>query len=262
MAEQTLPRGPATVPRTAFYIALGAWSLVVHAVLVTSLGAAIYGVSETAAYAAGFGLANLIVAGLAWRIGRWMLALAAVWAVLNLAFHLPFVLPGLRYPASLLDFGLAIPMMLALVAAAAAGGAGYARHRGWSGGPSPATERHALATVVAAALALVAVSGVLQVTSGASVSATERAGATEVAMRTLRFEPVMLTVDSGRTARLVIENRDLVVHTFTIDELGIDKGLLPGSEVLIEVPDVPAGTYTFRCAIAGHEDMRGTLIIR
>ena len=61
------------------------------------------------------------------------------------------------------------------------------------------------------------------------------------------FMPAQSTVPAGKTAKFFIKNNDLTVHTFTIQELGIDVKVLPGSENLIELSSPPAGTYVYVC---------------
>ena len=34
------------------------------------------------------------------------------------------------------------------------------------------------------------------------------------------------------------------------------------SEKLIELPSIPAGTYEYTCEVPGHEDMKGSLVVR
>ena len=89
------------------------------------------------------------------------------------------------------------------------------------------------------------VSGTLHLNGLESVSAEEKAAAISVAMENNTFEPAQLTVPAGKPAKLVIKNRDLTVHSFTVKELGIDVTVLRGSEELIELSLPPAGTYVY-----------------
>ena len=66
-------------------------------------------------------------------------------------------------------------------------------------------------------------------------------------MKNSTFTPAQLEIPAGKPARFVIKNRDLTVHTFTIEKLGIDVKVLPGSEKLIELSSPPAGTYVYTC---------------
>lgn len=262
MAEQAEAPAATGVPSaTRYYSQLTTSALVAHSVVLLASSLAIYGTSETTAYALGFVVANLVVVALVWRFGRRALAVAAAWAALNVLFHAPYVWPGLRYPASFVDFGLGIPLLATLVVAAVGGALGFARNRGWGGGPSQVLERRALTAVALGTVAVAVTSAALDATSGRSVSASDRAGTIEVAMRDLRFEPESLRADRDGT-RFVVVNRDRTVHTFTIAELGLSVTVLPGDEAIIALPDGAApGAYTFVCAIAGHDSMRGTLAV-
>ena len=223
---------PASVPREAHsYARLTAWALVAHSVVLLASALAIYGTSETTAYALGLVIVSLGIVTLVWRVGGWALAVATVWAAVNLLFHAPYVWPGLHYPASFVDFGLGIPLLATLVVAAVCGSVGFARHRGWRGGPSLVWERRTLVAMGLGLVAIAATSAALDATSGRSVAASDRAGAIEVKMQDLRFEPESLRA-ARDGARFVVVNRDRTVHTFTITGLGLSVTVLPGDEAL------------------------------
>lgn len=142
--------------------------------------------------------------------------------------------------------------MLSLVVAAVAGILGFLQHRrGAARDATPdvfgAGAHWALWATAAVAIGLMAASGTLHLTGLESVSAEEKVGAIGVDIKNSTFEPDQVTVPAGRPARFVIKNRDLTVHTFTIEELGIDVKVLPGSEELVELPSPPAGTYAYSC---------------
>lgn len=61
---------------------------------------------------------------------------------------------------------------------------------------------------------------------------------------------------------MVIENDDLLVHTFTIKEMDIDIVVGPKSEVLVALPPSGPGTFEYTCEVPGHEDMKGTLVVK
>ena len=76
-----------------------------------------------------------------------------------------------------------------------------------------------------------------------------------------RFSTNAIETQGGQvTVRLA--NRDLFWHTFTIDALGVDLRVPVNAEQSVTFTAAP-GTYTFYCAIPGHESigMRGTLTI-
>lgn len=78
----------------------------------------------------------------------------------------------------------------------------------------------------------------------------------DLTMEDNSFTPADLQEAAGAT--IAVENRDAVVHTFTVDDEKIDVEVDPGDEV--DVPlDLPAGSYAFHCTI--HSEMRGTLTL-
>ena len=63
------------------------------------------------------------------------------------------------------------------------------------------------------------------------------------------------------SATLIVKNHDLGVHTFTVDDLGINEAIIGGSEQLISIAASSPGSYGFVCQIPGHEEMKGTLVV-
>lgn len=61
---------------------------------------------------------------------------------------------------------------------------------------------------------------------------------------------------------VIVENKDLFWHTFTIEELGVDLRVPVGAELPVTF-EAPAGEWTFVCASPGHVEvgMVGTLIV-
>jgi plastocyanin len=74
------------------------------------------------------------------------------------------------------------------------------------------------------------------------------------------FEPTRLA-GSGETVTIVIDNRDQALHTFSIDNLGVDEDLPGGLRSQVTFKAEP-GTYVYYCQIFGHDDMKGKLIVR
>ena len=74
------------------------------------------------------------------------------------------------------------------------------------------------------------------------------------------FEPTDLQVPAGTPVEIVLENRGVVEHDLTIDELGIEIYAGPG-ETVTETVTIPAGTYEVYCSIPGHHEagMHATL---
>jgi plastocyanin len=78
------------------------------------------------------------------------------------------------------------------------------------------------------------------------------------------FSPATITVEEGKTVKLTFKNIGNVSHTWTIDVLNVDSGLvLPGRSQTVEFDAVGVGTYKIYCAVSGHEGvgMVGTLVV-
>ena len=227
---------------------LFALGIVLHMVL-----SFIQGATDDLAFFAVFVVSALVVAGLAWRLGTWALAVAAAFALINLGVHGQFLLYPLRHPSSAFDFSLSL-----LVAAAVA----FAQQRR---GIAPTTvstaERSVLGVAAAVLVGLFLLSGVLALTGRTTVSMEARARAIEVDMRKIRFEPDRVEIESGNSVKLVVKNSDFTLHTFTLEALGIDREILPRSEIVIEIPPTAAGTYRLTCEVPGHEDMKGIFVV-
>ncbi len=55
--------------------------------------------------------------------------------------------------------------------------------------------------------------------------------------------------------------RPASLHTFIVEELGINEVIIGGSEKLIAITASSPGSFAYVCEIFGHEDMRGTLVV-
>ena len=165
-----------------------------------------------------------------------------------LLLNAPLIPNALGTFNSFFDTGLFIPAIVSLTVAGVAGVVGFLQHRrGTTRYVSTAGERWVLWATTAMVVGLMLVSGTLHLTSLESVSPDEKAAAISVDIKDSAFKPAQLTVLAGKPAKFVIKNRDLTVHTFTIEGLGIDVKVLPGSEELIELSPPPAGAYVYSC---------------
>ena len=194
-----------------------------------------------------FMVPTLVIVVLAWRSPS-LTIVATIWAILMLLVAGPVIPNALDNFNSFFDAGLLVPAIVSLIVAGVAGIVAFLQHRrGAIRHVSRAGERWVLGATTAIVVGLMVVSGILHLTSLESVSPDERAAAISVDMENNAFEPAQLTVTAGKPAKFVIKNRDHTVHTFTIEELGIDVKVLPGSEELIELSSLPAGTYVYSC---------------
>ena len=190
---------------------------------------------------------TLVFVVLAWKTPSLTLP-AAFWAMLMLLLIAPVIAVALGTFNSFFDTGLMVPVIVALIVAGVAGVVGFLQHRrGRARQGSTAGERWVLRATTVVVAGLMIVSGTLHLTSLESVSAAEKSAAISIDMKHSAFTPAQLTIPAGKPAKLVIKNGDLTVHTFTIEELGIDVKVLPGSEELVELSSPPAGTYVYLC---------------
>ena len=202
-----------------------------------------------------------IVAGLMWRFGRWALVVAAVWGSLNLWWAWLLVL-SLSYPNSFFDFVL--PLLLTVGALLTVVGAIVAfvqQRRGTVRTVSSRAERRTFGAIAVALLALSVLSGSLHIAGLTTVSAEAETGAIVVDMRNSYLVPDRLEISVGETAWIVVKNNDFFVHTFRIDELGVEYTVLPFSELLIELRPTSTGEFTYRSEATMTGDMEGTLVV-
>lgn len=200
---------------------------------------------------------SVILAGLMWRFGRWALVLAALWGFLNLWWFISF-----HDPNSFFDFVL--PLLLSVGALLAVVGAIVAfvqQRRGTVRRETTRVERRIFAAIAVALLALSVLSGTLHITGLTSVSAEVEAGAIVVEMRNSYLAPDRLELPVGETTRIVVKNNDFFVHTFEIDDLGVEHTVLPFSELLIELRPTSTGEFTYRSIAPMTGDMEGTLVV-
>ena len=65
-----------------------------------------------------------------------------------------------------------------------------------------------------------------------------------VSLTDFEFDEDGYELEGGAT--VLVQNDDPFVHTFTVDELGIDVELGPSSEKLVEIPE-ESGAYVLYC---------------
>jgi plastocyanin len=87
-------------------------------------------------------------------------------------------------------------------------------------------------------------------------------GALEVETTNVAFVPDSLRGTGGELT-VAVRNRDLFLHTFTIDALGVDLRT-PVGRVRSVTFEARPGTYSYYCRIPGHVTlgMRGTITVR
>ncbi|MEZ4554415.1 MAG: cupredoxin domain-containing protein [Dehalococcoidia bacterium] len=190
--------------------------------------------------------APLAYAVLRWHGRRWVLVLSAVAALLALVGGAPFYMEDLQHPESGWAFVPSAFLVVAFVVALLAGIAASLRRS-----EAPARAITLGAGGLAALLLVVGLVATLGVSDDAQAE-----GDTLVVAKQFEF-PETVAVQSGDVG-LYIQNKDLVRHTFVIEDAGV-KVELPGSTSRHVSVALQAGTYEFHCDVPGHESMKGTL---
>ena len=117
--------------------------------------------------------------------------------------------------------------------------------------------------VIRAAIAL-ALAGAL-VACGGSATPSPAAQKVSVEGTEFAFTPNTLEAKAGGALEITLVNKGTLEHDISIDALGV-KLLVPVGQTLAVTTEkpVPAGTYDFYCAVAGHKEagMVGTLTVK
>jgi uncharacterized cupredoxin-like copper-binding protein len=79
----------------------------------------------------------------------------------------------------------------------------------------------------------------------------------------ISFDVKTLTVQAGAPVALTYINQGSIDHAFKIDGLAAEQKVRPGQTTVFQFTPKTPGTYTFVCAIPGHElaGMVGTLTV-
>ena len=88
---------------------------------------------------------------------------------------------------------------------------------------------------------------------------TAVAGDIQIVAEDVEFSPEALSA-AGGSAGVLVDNKDPIRHTFTIEALNIDIELPANTARRVDVSAAP-GIYEFRCTIPGHDNMKGTLTL-
>jgi plastocyanin len=90
---------------------------------------------------------------------------------------------------------------------------------------------------------------------------SETVKAIEVELNDDNFNPKVITIPNGKTTMLTLKNKGVKEHTFTVEKLGIDVDLQPGSVKSITVKPQQSGTYELICRFHFREGMVGKVIV-
>ena len=192
------------------------------------------------------------IGGLFWlgRATRGPAILLLVSFVAHLALSAPFVIPTLGVPASAGDFVLNV---LGIIAAVAGIVAAVQVARGVAG-PAPAAR--SIAVGAAAVFVVLTAFSVFSLVGYDDAVAQE--GDVELVTKDIEFEPESLDAEAGQVS-VFVDNEDLTLHTFTIEELDVDLDVPAGKSARITF-DAEPGAYEFFCE-PHKEDMEGTLTV-
>lgn len=181
----------------------------------------------------------------AWLVRRHRTWMKVVAMVLGLAtgMMLFWTMFGVTAPASFFDF---VPALLVVPGVVIGLVAGIASIRSKRSGLAPSTgERRAVQGIVLALGCVAAVSAVVSITSRDTVSDAD-ADAADFVVDLKDFEFDRASYDASGDTTILVKNSDPFLHTFTVDELGIDVTLNGGSEKLVTIPAKP-GSYVVYC---------------
>jgi plastocyanin len=88
-------------------------------------------------------------------------------------------------------------------------------------------------------------------------------GLVEIEVQSLSYTPANIKSKADQEITLRLTNTTRELHTFTIDQLGIDLQLLPGETQSVTFTPTEPGTYPFYCTVGDHrkQGMEGSLIV-
>ncbi|WP_026565667.1 cupredoxin domain-containing protein [Bacillus sp. UNC41MFS5] len=122
-------------------------------------------------------------------------------------------------------------------------------------------------TVVVVLLAMIVVMaapGSLSVFAESSVATqpVQKVNAIEVQLHDDYFHPKAITIANGQTTTLILKNQGKKKHTFTVEKLGINTEVQPGTETTIAVTTKNPGTYELICRYHFQSGMVGKVIVK
>jgi plastocyanin len=84
----------------------------------------------------------------------------------------------------------------------------------------------------------------------------------EVELNDDYFNPKDITIPNGTSTTLILKNKGVKEHTFTVEQLGVDAEVQPGKEKTITVNPKQPGTYELICRYHFQEGMVGKVIVK
>ena len=184
-----------------------------------------------------------------WRPSKVTYTIFGVLGLLVIALNLPFLAEDLAHPESAFGFNTSSAPLLASLLMVAVGIAAW----------RPLSDRSASRMWMTAAILFVIGLAVSLVAALGLEDDAAAAGDILIAAESAEWTQASLTASSG-TVGILVENRDPVRHTFTVEQLDIDVELPAGTDRRVEFT-AAAGTYAFHCSVPGHESMTGTIVV-
>jgi plastocyanin len=203
----------------------------------------------------------LVIAALVYFVHPWGLIAAILGGLVALLFTSEGIDLSITSPDAFFDFIFPVFGILTAVLLLGGGIGGLVQHfRKRTSQEGPAIVSNSVKAALGLVAVLVIISAALTAASLGDVSASEKEGAVVLTAKDEEFLETALTASPA--GKILLKNRDPLLHTFTIDALDIDEKMGPGREKVFELESVPAGQYGFRCRVPGHEDMSGILTVR
>ncbi len=210
--------------------------------------------------AGGAAIAAALLAGgatLVWRAPRtWakVVGLIVTLAAATMFFFLAF---GIFQVFSPLEFVAGLAFVLGFLLAMIGGIRALTTGRKRTGPTTGETRLRTLALGLMGVAVVISVGGFFLTKE--DVSDADAAGATPLAMANFEFDPGTVSVASG--GKLVVTNEDTFTHDFKLEAYDILVPIGPGSSALVDLSQVPTGTYTYVCSLhsSGEEGMVGIL---
>ena len=198
-----------------------------------------------------FAVLFLLGAFLTRRGGRAGPIMLAVFSVAVIALNSPFIIEAVEVPASTADFLLAT-VSTALALGVLIASIGTLRRTAPSRAPR--------AIAMGLGLVFIALVGVAVAARAAYDQPVAASGDITLVTEDTEFAPGTISSENGETT-IFVENKDNTLHTFTIEELGVDLQI-PGKATARVSFDAGTGAYEFVCT--PHEDfgMTGTLEVQ
>ena len=197
--------------------------------------------------------------------GTWSKAVGILLGLL-IGFALWWSAFGVTRPMSFFDFMPALLILPgALIGIGSCIAAIVAKRRGHVGSAAGGNERRTIRIIVPILIVAAIASGISTFAGRSTVIDPGIVTRTTARMHSFKFDPTRYSVQGG--SKILAVNDDPFVHTFTVDALGIDVTIGPGSSKLIGFP-ARTGTFVLYCKLhtdnkeaPTKDDMAATLTV-